>query len=521
MTTKPWTLPDAVDISDWDGFTEDDPAAAEIARNIETGRDITVQVDPWTRQMAVEEFRTGGLYATAVGVHGDRPQWPGFAREVFGDLYGLGVQEVPADQRPLGHEWVSELWDHVGQLPEYKGLAKRVQGDPWACGLAAGEIVRVAADACAPPDRDPQDVQDEIDLVKDLQGGKTSTKHLRKIAELAREAKDAQEQAQGAAAAVRVGAPAIRTAVRKAIANVNEKLDEVEQAMAALGHGNGAGMVSRVDAPPAELRKAILANPELLMIATLAGRLKAQALDKRRTIAKPGREELCDVTQGSDVARLLPSELLALADDTTEAQLYRRLMEDAALQYELRGHEQKSEGPIIMAVDESGSMSGDPDRWAKAIALALMELCARDNRPFVYIHFDSAVTRVDRFDDPKRLKLDDLLGMVEHFTGGGTDFVGPLNHAAEIIEQAGEANPFSKADLVLVTDGDWTPGWANDKDAWAKVIDRLHAASASVFGVVVHGRFNPDVEKRLDKSIRITKNDLTAPGGASETLLAL
>jgi uncharacterized protein with von Willebrand factor type A (vWA) domain len=156
---------------------------------------------------------------------------------------------------------------------------------------------------------------------------------------------------------------------------------------------------------------------------------------------------------GSDLARLLPSETVFLADADLEPLLYRKLIENAALEYELRGLETKAEGPIVLVVDESGSMSGTNDEWAKAVSLALMEVAARQNRVFAYVHFDNGVSRVDTFANPRSVALPELLDCVKHFTGGGTSIASGLQEADRIIGQAKEHRDFKRADVVLITDG--------------------------------------------------------------------
>lgn len=180
--------------------------------------------------------------------------------------------------------------------------------------------------------------------------------------------------------------------------------------------------------------------------------MKHAAIHKQRTKARIGQEEICDVTMGSNLTRLLPVELGALANEDTEALLYRRLLEGAVLQYDLRGKQKKSEGPIILCVDESGSMSGAPDEWAKAVLFGLMEVAARQNRPVHLIHFDSRVTRVDSFPDARNLTLKAIVDCVSYFTGGGTSIGHALEAAANIMRDT--EGPWKRADVIVVTDGE-------------------------------------------------------------------
>lgn len=343
-------------------------------RELKEGRDTTMGVPKWDRFMAGSEAAQGGVFGGALAKHGQAASWAAFARETFAKLYDSGVQhELKPEERPLGHEWVDQLHTAAEALPEWRALRERSRRDAWACGIAAGEALNVLADTVKPPETDPQAVQDELDFVKGLMegaGGKTSAKHLRRLASLTRNVQEAKDEHARAVQQLTAKGAALRSSMRKAAMQAQQAIDEMDDAMAVLGAGDGAGAMSRVNAPPNVVRKALQSNAKLRKILKLAGRMKSAAIQKQRSKATPGREELCDVTAGDDLARLVPSELVNLADPETEAVLFRRITERAAMVYELRGKVSVSEGPIILCVDESGSMAGARDEWAKAAAAA-------------------------------------------------------------------------------------------------------------------------------------------------------
>ena len=159
-------------------------------------------------------------------------------------------------------------------------------------------------------------------------------------------------------------------------------------------------------------------------------------------------EEIVDTEAGNNISRLVASEL-ALMGGEFEPLLHRRLLERGALCYKLAGQERLAEGPSVLCVDESGSMIGPKDEWAKALAMALMETAARERRKLAYIHFSSAVAGIDRFDPKAGMGLEDLLGFVESFAGGGTNIGDAIAHAQ--IEIQGQA--LKNADVILITDG--------------------------------------------------------------------
>ena len=97
--------------------------------------------------------------------------------------------------------------------------------------------------------------------------------------------------------------------------------------------------------------------------------MQSIALNKRRNRTVHPPTEIVNVTTGNDLARILPSELMLLADPRTKADFLLRFAENRLLQYDLRGFEREGQGPIVVCIDESGSTSGIVEMWEKAIAL--------------------------------------------------------------------------------------------------------------------------------------------------------
>lgn len=296
----------------------------------------------------------------------------------------------------------------------------------------------------------------------------------------------------------------MRSALRGAARKATQEIADAEAGLVGLGAGKEPGQRCRLDAPRQEVLQALRANPKLARIAKLAGRLRAQAVRKQSEKTDTAASEISDVVLGGDVARLLPSELALLADEDTEALLYARLAERRALQYLLTGREPKAEGPIVLAIDESGSMAGDRDEWAKAVALALAEVASRQKRAFVVLHFSTRVAHEQRFDDPSRLDFAAVMDLCTHFVGGGTTINAPLVRAAEVIAEAKKANAtMAGADVVLITDGE-------DGDDHAEQTEALHALGARVFGFAVASEFTAEFAALLDSVEQIDDRDLGA-----------
>lgn len=433
---------------------------AKAIENVENGTDAAVKVGTWVRTLATEEAKAGGTFTGALDLKPQAATWGSLGRESFGSLYGLDVEPVAPEAAPAGSQWVRELLTQAESLPEWKELQERAAGDAWAAGVAAaGAMEAIAPLAKDLPEQDAAELQDDVEAMEEAieaqkaAGGKVGRRAVKRLEKAKAALQDAVDADQAAAQALRGRAASVRSAIRGAAAKAAAEIDGVREAEAGLGLGPGTGSLPsmKVTGAGAEARKALRENEKLREIAKLAGRFRRRAVQKQSEKARGGRSEVCDVTLSGDIARLLPSEAVLAGDEDSEVLLFRKLLEQSALTYELRAPETKVEGPIVVLVDESGSMHGDKDTWAKAACLALLEIAARQNRAFAIVHFDDEVTRVDDFKAPRAIPFAAIEDAMTYFSGGGTSTARAINAGVDKIL----AQPaFKRADLVVITDGE-------------------------------------------------------------------
>ena len=168
-------------------------------------------------------------------------------------------------------------------------------------------------------------------------------------------------------------------AVGRAIAEATEEVEEAREAVAALGMGPGAPG-SNDPRAIAELYKRVRRNPSLRRICELAGRFRRVAQSRQRRKAAHGLDDVVGVVTDGDLGRLLPQELAKLAIPEFEDDTLRRLVERQLMCREYRSLEPVAQGPILVSVDESGSMEGDKVHTAKALALALAWIARQQQR---------------------------------------------------------------------------------------------------------------------------------------------
>ena len=181
-------------------------------------------------------------------------------------------------------------------------------------------------------------------------------------------------------------------ALQQATNETNQAKDELINLLAAgSGAGNGEGELQKLPLrDQIKLAELLSKNKKLREIAEWAGRFKAIARKKQKskhveTIDRSG------VTFGIDVERLLPSELAFYKNPVTKLDFLRRYAEHQTMMYAPEGKETLGKGPIILCLDQSGSMhSLDEQSKGFALALALMMIAKKQRRDFAIVLFSAA-----------------------------------------------------------------------------------------------------------------------------------
>lgn len=249
--------------------------------------------------------------------------------------------------------------------------------------------------------------------------------------------------------------------------------------------GVDPGQLRRMDAQERiELAKR-LSNPRLREIADLYGQLHNVMITEVYRKTTNSREEIFDVERGHDLTHMLPSELMNLADEDAEWEFLRRFAESSLLQYALQGEERLGRGGIILCEDGSGSMSGAPERWAKAFMLCLLDLAKRQKRQMHVIHFGSAGQfKILEFTQPEHFSLENILDAAELFFSGGTDFATPMKQALKILDEEFGRTGQVRADVVFLTDDEC---WV-DSEFMEHYLDEMKRMDATTWGVGVDHR---------------------------------
>ena len=239
-------------------------------------------------------------------------------------------------------------------------------------------------------------------------------------------------------------------AAARALQGASEDVDDLQEARRSLG---GDGPQEGQSCPAEEVRQRferIRNNRQLRRIMELAGRYRRLAQAKQRQKTRHGRDDMVGVTLGADLAALVPSELAALVDEDLELDALRRFLERAMMQRDYRGLEPKARGPIVVVVDESGSMRGEPIATAKAFALAMAWVARHQRRWIALVGFAGSSEGNFLVMPPDKWNQSALIDWLEHMYGGGTSMDVPLE---TLPNKWGELGcPEGDTDVIQITD---------------------------------------------------------------------
>lgn len=406
----------------------------EAARGVEHAESVvTVEESPtvldtdrWTKRAGE---RLAAQWSDMLASIGEEPNAmcdPNVAADAVETLLSPepAMAERPADQHRAA--W----WAQLLKAPETTALRSRTVTNPAVAEIAAGELAGAYATYVVEHPPKPEGEEGEGDGTDGTEG----------------------ESAEESIARMR--------STRAAMQAAAEAADAAEAVGAGLGlGGNGTGDASAL----AQYTRRLRQSPNLAAIMRMAGRFIAKANRLQRQRTDLVGMEITGVELSGDLARALPLEVAQVAGVVPELETLAllKLVERRVLSYKRIRREPMAMGPIVVSVDESGSMAGERIAAAKGLALAMASIARAQKRPFMLVAWASMGT------DHAQIRYvhgdagtEALVEWLEHFDNGGTDLRGPLWSIAEAWPTATWGQ---HADHIIITDGDvGLPDWLRD-----------------------------------------------------------
>ena len=466
--------------------------------------DLVYNTSAWQRyQWGEFAGHSPDALATAEEGQKDIERWPAYMREVFTRMYAENPQRLEDTSIAPANGWAEQAHEIVEELPEWERLRDRCRGDRMWSGLSATALSEEVLHAMPTPE---ERVEDTDGLERQLRGLGMMEAQGIPCSGVASGVQNEIQRRQRVAGEFKAATDiaAIRQAIRKGIEKANANIDEAQAMLDAFGWGDEAGSGGRGGniEQKRQLMAKVAESDKLKAMAELAGRMRRVAASKQRSKADYRRDEVNDITVGDDLARLLPVEALKFCDPELEFIFFKDLAERSLLNYELRGMATQGRGPIICAIDNSGSMSGSREMWSKAVALALLDIARSQKRDFVVLHFDTEVqAKLVWEHGPNAPSWEHIIEMMEFFSGGGTDFEPVLRESLELMEESS----FNKADIILITDGAAGTWFAEE---YRK---RAELKQATTYGIQIGGGYAGAMDSFCDRHMEIS-----ATGGPNE-----
>lgn len=182
-------------------------------------------------------------------------------------------------------------------------------------------------------------------------------------------------------------------------------------------------------------------------------------------LSKDYKEEIVGVTLGRDIENLLPQELGILDDEDLEVLFHLKFVQNRLFCFEKVGYishlreeqyeeekevpdeeDSQNKGAMIICVDTSSSMHGEPEMVAKAVTLYLAARAKKQKRPCFLINFSDQIECMEFGEKGGIGELNDFLN--KSFNGG-TDITPALRKGMEKMQEP----QFEKSDLIFVSDG--------------------------------------------------------------------
>ena len=263
----------------------------------------------------------------------------------------------------------------------------------------------------------------------------------------------------------------LRWGIRRSLKKGLEEAQEAKQAIETFGRDEG-GLQRIPITEQFRLADLLGKNSKIKEIIKMLGRMRLEALSVKRsriTNSSPVRRGV-ETVGIEGIERVLPDELANLAIGEGGEDLFlKRLLDEDLLAYSYKNPVKETQGPILIAVDGSGSMAGLKEIWAKALAIATILQAKKEKRKSHGIIFGASEKEIFEIDANR---LEDLATASFHM---GTNFGPPLGWVQDKFKEQPRADLFFITDGVCEIEEHRKRGIHPGKESlWSKMLQRSH-----------------------------------------------
>lgn len=267
------------------------------------------------------------------------------------------------------------------------------------------------------------------------------------------------------------------------------------------GFGEQSGNPTKIDNGIAKAFRQVRDNENLRRIMSIAGRFTEIAGSIGMSKAK-GIDDTVGVNLGNDISQAIPNELMLMCSPM-EDDVYRRMVENQLIVQEYHSLTPTGQGPIMVLVDESGSMAGNRIHHAKGLALALSWVARSQNRDCLLVAWSSYRKQIRTVQGGANSKPEEIIEWASKFINSGTN--PPIDQIPKLLDDHGL--PQDRTDLIWITDGycDLSDDRVTRFNEWRM---RWHTKSM-LLGLDC--QINEDWQRIIDDGISVTNIDTETP----------
>lgn len=193
----------------------------------------------------------------------------------------------------------------------------------------------------------------------------------------------------------------------------------------------------------------------LKKLARMIGRTGGFDTEMGKTFSRASKSDICGITVGDDLNSLLPSEIAVLSDARTQDVFYKNYAEKRLQVFASASSgeqkKQRQDGPVIICLDTSSSMNGEPARIARMLAIAVSIYAMRRRRKVMVIKY-SNTHKIETF-TKRRADRSRLMKFLQ-WTGVGGNSENRMFE--DIFENVLPQEPkFDAADILCISDFGW------------------------------------------------------------------
>jgi len=410
------------------------------------------------RSSKVEDIRSSAEYSE----YGDLLE--DLMVDGFGSLYKYAprvLEDVPPER--ILSKRVIEQWQ---QLPEWQQFRKFTVGDEIVSMGAVDAVYRVFKEMPVEVKRRQRELQDFSDRLTEMLNSDDTDFGSDEFKDAVTDMVEAGNRVDQALDA---DEDRIRKLCRVALREAADEAEIEGKAMLALGFDDSTGELNGSHKDDRiKIASMLQNNPKLREIVKLAGRFCYVADKKQREKSEYARSQVSGIEFGDDLQRVTPSDMALLSDKDLEELFWLKYIESGLQLYKITGTETLGKGPVVIMVDCSGSMAGQKDIWAKAMALAGYSIARKQNRDFAFLLYNTEVRKqIYLKSGTGKRNMTGLAEILSSGVGGGTDFEVPITYAMREVLTRSE---FTKADIIFISDGyymigdDWFRDYQTRKD---------------------------------------------------------